>query len=127
VTLNGGAVVASRDTSSTIEPLAAPYKPRKGATPVLSGLRAWFRALPRTTRTVFAPNPKRGASFQRYDVYMHASTIDEYRMLNPDSQFTLSDLVNDFTRGYLTLPDITPMVAAVALQHSAEKLPPVLT
>ena len=48
-------------------------------------------------------------------------------MLNPDSQFTLSDLVNDFTRGYLTLPDITPMVAAVALQHSAEKLCPLLS
>ena len=121
-------MVAPHDTSSIVEPLAAPYKPRKGATPALSGLRAWFCALPHTTRTVFAPNPKRGASFQRYDVYMHASTIDEYCMLNPDSQFTLSDLVNDFTHGYLTLPDITPMVAAVAWQHSAEQLcPPVVT
>ena len=124
VALSGEAVATPRDTSLTIEPLAAPHKFRKGATPALPSLRAWFRALPRTTRTVFAPNPKRGASFQRYNVYMHASTIDEYRMLNPDSRFTLDDLVHDFTHGYLTLPDLTPMVAAVAMQHSAQEVIP---
>ena len=114
-------IAAPNAASQAIESLAPPFKLRSGSTRALPGIRAWFRALPRTTRTIFAPNPKRGASAQRYDAYMHASTIGEYCELNPHSQFTINDLVNDFNHGYLTLPDVTPVVAAVELQRALER------
>jgi hypothetical protein len=70
------------------------------------GLITWLKGLPPSTRVKFVPNPKRGSSAQRYEVYSRASTLSDYLSLNPDSRYVFGDLRFDCMRGYVRFLDL---------------------
>ena len=65
---------------------------------------SWVRRLPDDVSIRFAPNRKSGKSAARYSLYSPATSVGEYRRLNPAPQFVLADLKNDLEKGLAQLP-----------------------